>query len=321
VPDDSIAGVAVTDTAAELREWLQRDPPQVPPRYFYDEHGSELFEKITHTDEYYPTRTELGLLERYAGEIIDDTDPMVVAELGSGSSRKTRLLLDALSLKGPGRRCTVFDISGDFLGKSAGALRELYPEMHVDAVVGDFTRDLGRLGSGGARRMLVFLAGTIGNLNEVESAAFLSEIAGLTGVGDSFLLGVDLVKSRGVLEAAYDDAQGFTAAFNINMLRVLNEEFGANFDLSDWRHRATWNEDSARVEIWLDAVKDVDVYVKAAGFHMHLKEGEGIRTEISCKYTSESLRARLAVAGLRLDRWMTDPEDLFALALIRKEGA
>lgn len=319
--EEFITEAAVIDTVAELREWLQRDPPQVPPRYFYDEHGSELFEKITHTDEYYPTRTELGLLERYASEIIDDTDPMVVAEIGSGSSRKTRLLLDALSEKGPDRRCTVFDISGDFLEKSAHTLRELYPGMHVDAIVGDFTRDLGRLGPGGRRRMLVFLAGTIGNLNEEEAAVFLNEIASLTGEGGSFLLGVDLVKSREMLEAAYADAQGFTAAFNINMLNVLNDEFGADFDLADWRHRATWNAESERVEIWLDAVRDVDVDVGAVGVRLRLAKGQGIRTELSCKYTRESLTARLATAGLRLDRWMTDPDALFALALIRKEGA
>jgi L-histidine N-alpha-methyltransferase len=307
----------MSDVTAELRRWLLRDPPQVPPRYFYDEHGSELFEQITHTPEYYPTRTELALLDAHAAALVDATDPLEIAEIGSGSSRKTRLLLDALVARGAGRRCTVFDISGDFLEKSADALRAIYPQLTVRSVVGDFTRDLGRLGPGG-RRMLVFLAGTIGNLTRVEVAAFLAEIAALTGPDDSFLLGVDLVKAPAVLEAAYDDAQGITARFNLNMLQVLNDTFGADFDLADWSHRATWNADEERIEIWADAVRDVQVRVPAADLSLSLRAGEGIRTELSCKYTRESLEARVAPAGLRLDRWMPDPDGLFALALIRR---
>lgn len=302
--------------AVELGAWLRRDPPQVPPRYFYDEHGSELFEQITHTPEYYPTRTELGLLEAHAAEIIELVDPLEVAELGSGSSRKTRLLLDALARRGE-RRCTVFDISGDFLEKSAAQLRALYPTLDVRSVVGDFTRDLDRLGQA-ERRLIVFLAGTIGNLDRDETAVFLGRIAALTGDDDAFLLGVDLVKSADVLEAAYDDAQGITAAFNLNMLNVLNAEFGSDFDPADFRHRATWNAREERVEIWLDAVRDVDVYVPAADVRVALAAGEGIRTELSCKYTRESLGARLADAGLRIDRWYTDGDGLFGLALIRR---
>lgn len=313
---DSSPTEPVSEVAAELQQWLQRDPPQVPPRYFYDEHGSELFEKITHTEEYYPTRTELALLETYAGEIIAATDPLEVAEIGSGSSRKTQLLLEALVARGEGRRCTVFDISGDFLEKSADTLRELYPSLTIRSVVGDFTRDLSRLGPGN-RRLLVFLAGTIGNLDANEVATFLAEIAALTGPDDAFLLGVDLVKAPEILEAAYDDAQGITARFNLNMLNVLNAEFGATFDPADFTHRASWNAEEARVEIWLDAVRDVDVLVPAAATRVQLRAGQGIRTELSCKYTEESLKTRLATAGLRLDRWMTDPKGLFGLALIR----
>lgn len=315
-PDARCGPRASTAEIAELRRWLARNPPQVPPKYFYDERGSDLFEAITRTDEYYPTRTESAILRRHARAIIRDLAPREIAELGAGSSVKTRAILDAFRDEGSGRHVRLFDISGEFLEQSAAVLRKRYPTLRIETVVGDFQRDLAALGPGG-RRLLVFLGGTLGNLDEGETRAFLASIADVLADDDAFLLGVDLVKSRAVLEAAYDDEGGVTAAFNLNMLEVLNARFGADFDPADFEHRAQWNPAQERVEIWLDAVRPTKVHVAAAGVTLRFSPGEGLRTEISRKFTRTSLTAALREAGLELDRWLTDDDATFALALIR----
>ncbi|MCB9729959.1 MAG: L-histidine N(alpha)-methyltransferase [Deltaproteobacteria bacterium] len=313
------ASPASTDPAEELRLSLEREPPQIPSKYFYDRRGCELFEAITHTPEYYQTRTELAMLTEHADALLATTAPRDLAELGSGSGRKTRVLLDALVRSGRGRACTLMDIAPDFLEPSVRELQAAYPSLDVRGVVGDFVHELHRLGPGG-ERMLVLLAGTFGNLDRIAALDFLRSIRAALAEDDAFLIGVDLVKDPARLEAAYDDAQGVTAAFNLNVLDVVNARFGADFDTADFRHRAVYDVERARIEMRLRAVRPVRVTVAATGTRLSLAEGEELLTELSCKYTRESLDAMAGRADLAMARWVTDPDQLFGLALLRPRG-
>lgn len=316
---DGFAKACIPDAEREhLRTMLSRPLPEIPPVYFYDDHGSALFEEITCLPEYYQTRTEIGILERSAAEILAALRPHRLVELGSGAGRKIRLLLDAWRPEGRGASCTMLDVNELFLESSVYRLRADYPELAFKGVVGDFTTDLARLGPGG-ERLIVFFGGTIGNLYPAERRAFLDELACRMEPTDALLLGVDLVKDPGRLEAAYNDAEGVTAAFNRRALCSLNQRFGADFEVEAFEHRAFYDTERAWIEMRLVAMRAMTVRVPALDLHLELVEGAEIRTEVSCKFTRASLEE--AARGLRVAAWYTDPERLFALALLRKRAA
>ena len=305
--------------AAEVREGLLAPFPSLPCKYFYDDRGSALFEEITRLPEYYQTRTEEALLERIAETVLDRTRPRELVELGSGAGRKIRVLLDRLAARGRLERCLLMDVNALFLRQSADALQSAYPGASVRGVLGDFTEDLSDLGPGG-NRLLLFFAGTLGNLHPDDVPAFFRRSAGVLEPGDGFLVGVDLVKDTARLEAAYNDAAGVTGRFNLNILRVLNERLGADFDLDAFEHVAFYDEAKAWIEMRLRARRPCRVLVPGAGLALRFERGQEVRTELSCKYTRASLQALVAGTGLVLDGWFADPEDLFALALLRREG-
>jgi L-histidine N-alpha-methyltransferase len=303
---------------AEVREGLSRRPlPELPCKYFYDERGSALFEAITEQPEYYPTRTETSILEAHAAAIVTATGPVELVELGSGAGHKIRLFLDAMRARGSLEAVTLLEISEEYLRDSIDRLQAGYPEADVRGIVGDFTYDLEALGPGGGR-LLLFLAGTIGNLHPDDLPAFFRSAAAVLAQGDAFLVGVDLVKDPARLHAAYNDAAGVTAEFNRNILRVLNHRLRADFDPEGFEHRAFYDPERQWIEMRLRALRPMVARIPAAGMKLHLAKGDEIRTELSCKYTPESFAARLAESGLVLERWITDPEGLFASVLLRR---
>lgn len=314
------------EECATLRACLGRPLPEIPPRYFYDDRGSELFEAITGLPVYYQTRTEMAIVEQHAGEILGLVRPRHLVELGSGAGRKIRLLLDAWgardrsSASARDRTCTMLDINAAFLEQSVQHLRADYAGCGFRGIVGDFTTDLHRLGQG-SHRLIVFFAGTIGNLYPGERIAFLRTLAGLMAPGDGLLVGVDLVKERAVLEAAYNDPQGITAAFNRNMLAVVNRRFAADFVPEAFAHRAFYDADAAWIEMRLVALRAMTVRLGALDLTLDLAAGAEIRTEISCKFTAASVRAAAGEAGLDLARWFPDPAQRFALALLTRSAA
>jgi L-histidine N-alpha-methyltransferase len=304
--------------AAEVREGLSRRPlPELPCKYFYDERGSELFERITGLPEYYPTRTETAILEAHAAEVVDAVAPRELAELGSGAGHKIRLFLDAMRSRRSLESVVLLEISEGYLRDSVERLRADYPEARVAGIVGDFVHDLPALGPGGGR-LLLFLAGTLGNLHPDDVPAFFRAAAAVLAPGDGFLVGVDLVKDPERLHAAYNDSAGVTAEFNLNILCVLNDRLGADLDPAAFEHVAFYDAERQWIEMRLRARRPVVARVPAAGVEIALAAGQEIRTELSCKYTRDSLSSRLAGTGLLLERWTTDPEGLFAFALLRR---
>ena len=316
----SSSTVPSADERARLRATLTRAVPEIPPVYFYDDRGSELFEQITRLAVYYQTRTEIGILERASDAIMRDLRPRHVVELGSGAGRKIRLLLDAWQAVGRGETCTMLDVNALFLEASIARLRADYPGYAFRGIVGDFTNDLAMIGHGGAR-LVVFFAGTIGNLYPREQRAFFADLARHMAPSDALLIGVDLVKDPARLEAAYDDPEGVTAEFNKNALRVLNRRFGADFEPAAFAHRALYDAENAWIEMRLVASHRMSVHVSAIDLNLDLDEGAEIRTEVSCKFTRASLEASAAAGGLAAAAWHTDPEQLFALALLRRSDA
>ncbi|APR82355.1 Dimethylhistidine N-methyltransferase [Minicystis rosea] len=305
---------------ARLRASLLRSLPEIPPIYFYDDRGSELFEEITKLGVYYPTRTEIGILEDRAEAILRAARPRRLAELGSGAGRKIRILLDAWRRVGGGESCTMLDVNGLFLETSVGLLRADYPEYTFRGVIGDFTADLARLGPGGSR-LVLFLAGTIGNLYPDERRAFFREIGRRMEPSDALLVGADLIKDRARIEAAYNDPEGVTAAFNRNALRVVNRRFGANFAPEAFQHRAFYDVSRSWIEMRLVASRPMRVQVPGLDLRLDLAQGAEIRTEVSCKFTRASLQASARAGGLVVTDFHTDPEQLFALALLRRSDA
>ena len=299
--------------ADDVRAGLTRELKELPPKYFYDSRGSELFDRITSLPEYYPSRAEREILNRRAPEIVSETDARELVELGSGTASKTRALLYAMAGAGSLRRYVPFDVDESVVERCAHELVELYPGLAVHGVVGDFERDLGHIPAG-ERRLLAFLGGTIGNLYPAERAAFLARLRRLMGASDRLLIGTDLVKDRHVLEAAYNDSQGVTAEFNRNVLRVVNEGLDADFEPEAFEHVAFFDEANSWIEMRLRANGAQTVRIDGASLEVTFEDGEELRTEISAKFTRDAVERELMEAGLRLDGFHTDERALFGLA-------
>jgi L-histidine N-alpha-methyltransferase len=306
----------VTQMRTDVRRGLTGTPKTLPPKYFYDARGSELFEQITRLPEYYPTRTERLILQTHADDIAQLSGADTLVELGSGSSEKTRLLLDALSRDGHLRRYVPLDVSDTALTEALAALRGSYPGAELHGVVADFEHGLDLLPAGG-RRLVVFLGSTIGNLEPDERHHFLSHIHETLRPEDALLLGTDLVKDPERLVSAYDDAAGVTAEFNRNVLRVLNRELGADFDVEAFEHVARWNGDAERMEMWLRARRPMTVTVADLDLRVEFGEGEELRTETSAKFLPAGIQGELEAAGLTVTAMWTDPEGDFAVTLAR----
>jgi L-histidine N-alpha-methyltransferase len=306
------------DMATALRDDARRGlaltPKELPPKWFYDDRGSELFDEITRLPEYYPTRCEREILDAHAAEIAAETGADTLVELGSGTSAKTRLLLDALMGAGTLARFVPFDVSEATLLGASALIAKAYPGVSVHGVVGDFERHLEML-PGGGRRLVAFLGGTIGNLEPAARAAFLRAVAATMQPGDALLLGTDLVKDAGRLEAAYDDPGGVTAEFNRNVLHVLNRELGADFVPECYAHVARWDADHEWIEMRLRAQTDQTVKLPSIDAVVEFAAGEQLRTEISAKFRRPGVEAELAAAGFELRRWWTDSAGDFALSL------
>lgn len=298
----------------DVRAGLSASPRTLPPKWFYDARGSVLFDEITRLPEYYPTRTERAVLERRAEEIAALTGADTLIELGSGTSEKTRLLLDALTAAGTLRRFVPFDVDESVLTMAGKQVEEHYPGIVVHAVVGDFEHHLPLLPSGG-RRLVAFLGGTVGNLLPDERSRFLATLAATLAPGDALLLGTDLVKAPARLLAAYDDAQGVTAAFNKNVLQVIARELDADLDVDAFAHVAVWDAEQEWIEMRLEALRPQTVSVRALDLVVELAQGEQIRTEVSAKFREHRVRSELEAAGLQVQRWWTDEAGDFGVSL------
>src|SRR3954469_724844 len=297
----------------DVRLGLAAQPKSLPPVWFYDERGCDLFDRITRLPEYYPTRAERAILAAQSDAVAAAASCDTLVELGSGTSEKTRLLLDAMTARGL-QRFVAFDISEPTLRSAGASLTAEYPGLAVHAVAGDFHRHLDQIPTEG-RRLVAFLGGTIGNFTPEERSGFLTELAATFGPYDRFLLGVDLVKSPARLVAAYDDAAGVTAAFNRNVLSVLNRRVGATFDPERFDHVALWNAEESWIEMRLRARDRHEVRFDRLGFAVTFQEHEDLRTEISAKFTVERVTRELADAGLVVERTCTDPAGEFLLVL------
>lgn len=303
--------------AVDVRRGLTAAQKSVPPKYFYDDHGARLFDAICDLPEYYLTRTEQALLERVAAEIIVLARPTDLVEFGSGASRKTRVLLDALTRVTRDPRYIPMDVSEGMLRRSAHALLAEYPSLAIHAVVGDYERHLARLPRG-ERRLVAFLGSTIGNFTPIEADEFLGRVAAQLVPGEHFLLGVDLAKDHAVLHAAYNDAAGVTAEFNRNMLRVINRTLGADFDPAAFDHVAFFNPEASQVEMHLRAQRAHAVRIAALDLEVSFRSGETIHTEISRKFSRAATEAMLCRAGFEPLRWFEPTNRYFGLVLGRR---
>jgi L-histidine Nalpha-methyltransferase len=302
--------------ARDIRLGLTARPKELAPKYFYDERGSRLFERITELEEYYPTRAEREILAGRSAEIVAAAgSPATLVELGSGSAAKTRHLLSAMRDAGCLATYVPVDISEEITRRTAEELVDEYPGLAVRGLVCDFEHDLERIPNGGGGRLVAFLGGTIGNLYPDARRDFLRRVAALLEPGDRILLGTDLVKETSRLEAAYDDAGGITAEFNKNVLRVLNREFGADFDLGKFQHVACYDAEAARMDIRLRSLAEQTVRLDGLDLTVRFAAGEEIRTEISAKFTRAGLEAIYREAGLTPDGWFTDAAGDYALSL------
>jgi L-histidine N-alpha-methyltransferase len=303
--------------ADDVLDGLTRPFKELPPKHFYDARGAELFDMICELPEYYPTRTERSILQAGAEQLALATGAVELIELGSGTAAKTRVLLDALHRAGTLELYIPVDVTERMVRDCAQELTNEYPGLRVHGVIGDFERHLDRVPDARGPRLVVFLGGTIGNFPPGSRRRFLREIGRLLGPADHLLMGTDLVKDPQVLTRAYDDAQGVTAEFNRNLLRVLNRELRADFDPEDFEHVALFNDEHEWIEMRLRARREHTTTVRDLDLSVHFDAGEEMRTEISAKFTRERIAGDLAAAGLEIVSWLTDPEELFALTLSR----
>ena len=307
--------------AYDVLDGLTRPFKELPPKHFYDTEGSLLFDRICALPEYYPTRTERAILTDCAGAIVERTGAAELVELGSGMPDKSRLVLDAMRDAGTLDRYVPFDVSEHVIRLAAERLVEDYPGLRVHGVVGDFERHLDAIPpADDGPRVVAFLGGTIGNFPPGSRRRFLRAVRGTLGHGDRLLLGADLVKDPATIEAAYNDSQGVTAAFNRNVLAVVNRELDADFDLDEFEHVAFYDRPHEWIEMRLRALGPQVVRIAALGLTVHFANREELRTEISAKFTRERLAADLAAAGLLLEQLYTDPDELFAVALATPRG-
>ena len=304
--------------ADDVLDGLTRPFKELPPKHLYDAHGSALFDAICEQPEYYPTRTETAILRERGGEFAAATQAAELVELGAGSvDTKTRALLGALAAAGTLRRYLPVDVSEATVRDSAQEVVAAHPGLAVHGIVGDVERHLDHLPQPAGPRLLAFLGGTIGNFLPGARRRFLRDLAGRLGPDDHLLVGTDLVKDPAVLEAAYNDAAGMTAAFNRNVLTVMNRELGADFDLDNFEHVAFFDRDREWIDLRLRALARQWVNVPALDLAIDFRAREEMRTEISTKFTRERLEGDLAAAGLHLAHWLTDPEELYAVSLAR----
>ena len=315
---DVHAGTDDLDKAlrVDVLRGLTSEPKSLPPKWFYDEVGSELFDRITRLEEYYQTEAEREILLANAAELVEVTDVETIIELGSGTSDKTAAILDAATARGRLRRFVPFDVSEQFLRDAADRLAVRYPGIQIHGVVGDFDHHLDYLPSGD-RQMTMILGGTIGNYGPAERVGLLADLAGRSSAGDHLLIGLDLVKDPNRLELAYDDPHGVTEAFNKNVLAVINRELGADFDLDRFQHIARFDPDEEWIEISLRSTSDQIVTVDALDLQVPFRAGELMRTEISAKFRPEGWEAELDAAGFSSVRWWTDAGGRFAVSVAR----
>jgi len=298
----------------DVRDGLTQQPKTLPPKWFYDAVGSDLFDQITRLPEYYPTRAEAQILAARAGEIATASGADTLVELGSGTSEKTRALLNALREQGSLRRFIPFDVDPSVLQLAGQAIQQEYPGVEINAVCGDFEEHLGKIPAVG-RRLVAFLGSTLGNLTPGPRAEFLASVSEMMQPGDTLLLGTDLVKDVDRLVRAYDDSAGVTAQFNRNVLTVVNRELGADFDVPAYEHVAKWNADEERIEMWLRSTRPQRVHIAALNLDVDFADGEEMLTEVSCKFRPTGVDAELEAAGLRRTHWWTDEAGDFGLSL------
>jgi L-histidine N-alpha-methyltransferase len=303
----------------DIVQGLQSDPKTLPPKYFYDDRGSELFEQICLLPEYYPTRTEAAILEEYADEIAQMTNCCELVELGSGSSTKTRFLLDAYQKIADSCSYLPIDVSGGILKASVLDLQQQYPDFFIQGLLGTYEQALEHLelerSDSERSRMIFFLGSSIGNFTEQECDHFLHKVACTLRKGDYFLLGIDLQKPKEILEAAYNDSQNVTAAFNLNILSHLNWRFQGNFDTTLFSHQAIYNQTENQIEMHLHCQADHQVSLEVLDLNIQFKTGESILTEISRKFDLEVLETKLELQRLKTLKIWTDPQKWFSLVL------
>ncbi len=312
-----MTGTLLDDMKREVYEGLTAARKFLPSKYFYDARGSSLFEKICELPEYYQTRTELSILKHEADAIMRDTDGDTIIELGSGANRKIKALLDARNGLHSGLRYVPIDVCRSVLTRAAEELIVLYPDLKVQCIVADFTRRLHSLPFEG--NLIVLFGSTIGNFSEAEGGKFMRHIAASMGHGGRFLVGMDMVKPKDILEAAYNDSQGLTAAFNKNILNVMNRELKAHFDPADFDHAAFYDETRERVEMHLRANRDISVRIDALDMRVTMIKGETIHTEVCRKFKRETVERIATDAGLKIRRWFSDARGWFSLVeMMRK---
>ncbi len=300
----------------DVKEGLSQYPKSLPSKYFYDDQGSQLFEQICELPEYYPTRTEASILSQYAEEIAEITGTCELVELGSGSSTKTRLLLDAYQQQNNLFKYMPIDVSAGILKESAIQLQQEYTSLQIQGLVGTYEQALTQLTpTSWPARMIFFLGSSLGNFSPNDCDRFLNKITQVLETGDYFLLGIDLQKPQSILEAAYNDSQGVTAEFNLNMLSHLNHKFQGNFDINLFKHQAIYNQEKQQIEMYLISQKAQDITLKNLEINVHFQEEEMLLTEISRKFNLEKITQKLESKNLRTLQVFTDPNNWFGLIL------